>query len=113
MIKTLENFSLSKFDAKVYILLAKGGPQNEVDIAKALKINKNRLRSSIKNLCDKGIIAASTGNPVIICALPFEKVLEILIRTEIEHIKEIRKSRDELFSHWSSTGLKDRTLKRS
>lgn len=112
MIKALENFGLSKFDAKVYILLAKGGPQNEVDITKALKINKNRLKSSVKNLRNKGIIVATADDPVILCAFPFEKVLERLIRTEIENAKEIRKSREELFSHWSSIDLKDRKVKK-
>lgn len=112
VIKTLNQFGLSKMDAEIYILLAKSGPQNEWDIVKTLKITKKSLISSVKNLCNKGIVVTSTHNPMILCAFPFEKALERLIKIEIENAKEIRKIRDESFSYCFSIDLKNRKEKK-
>lgn len=108
VIKVLEGFGLSRLDAKVYVYLAKTGPQNALDLAKALKITKEQLNSCVKDLRDKGVIASSIGYPVLYCAFPFEKVLEILIKTEIDQAKTIRKSKEELLSNWCSKDWKDK-----
>jgi sugar-specific transcriptional regulator TrmB len=113
IIKTLEAFGLSRVDAKVYIYLSKTGPQNVEELIEALKMTKQQVLSSIKNLRDKGIVASSVGHPILFCAFSFEKVLEILINTEIEHAKTIRETKKELLSNWSHKDWKDKTLKQT
>ena len=106
--KTLQDFGLSPLDAKVYVYLATTGPQNSEDLVVALKITKKQLFCSIESLNAKGILASSSGNPILFCALPFEKVLEILIKNEIEQAKAIRKSKKELLSNWCSKEWKEK-----
>jgi len=113
VVKTLEGFGLSQEDAKVYVYLAKTGPQNAEELYEALKMTKQQIYSSIKSLRDKGIVASSTGYPILFCALPFEKVLEILIKTQIEQAKAIRETKKELLSNWRSKDWKDKTLKKT
>lgn len=102
VIKTLQGFGFSRVDAEVYVYLAKTGPQEASELIEALKMTKQQLYSSIKSLRDKGIVASSTGHPILFCALPFEKVLEILIKTQIEQAKAIRETKKELLSNWRS-----------
>jgi len=106
----LERFGLSKLDVNVYIHLAKLGPKNEAELTKELSITRKHLHSCVNNLYNKGIIGASRVDPIIFCAFPFEKVLEVLIKSEIEQAKAIRKSRKELFSNWCSNDGKDKKI---
>lgn len=88
------------------------GPQSKTEIAKALKIKHRDLNSCVKNLWTKGIVAVSIGDPIILCAFPFEKVLEILIIKEIEETKEIQEKRNELVSSWSLKNCKEKNHKK-
>ena len=109
VLKTLEGFGLSRVDAKMYVYLAKMGPQNASELAEALKITKQQLHPSIKNLRDKGIVAASSGQPPLLCAVAFEKALEILIKVKVEQAKAIKETKKELLSSWRSLNWKDNT----
>lgn len=113
VIKTLECFGLSRLDAKVYIYLAKTGPQNTMDLAKGLKITEEQTNSSFNTLRDKGIIASNIRHPILFCAFPFEKVLEILITTELEQAKIIKETKKELLSNWYSKDWKEKILEKT
>ena len=73
VLKTLEGFGLSRVDAKMYVYLAKMGPQNASELSEALKITKQQLYPRIKCLRDKGIIAASVGQPLCSAQSPSKK----------------------------------------
>jgi sugar-specific transcriptional regulator TrmB len=109
VLKTLEGLGLSRVDAKMYVYLAKMGPQNASELAEALKITKQQLHPSIKNLRYKGIVAASSGQPPLFCAVAFEKALEILIKAKVEQAKAIKETKKELLSSWRSLNWKDNT----
>lgn len=109
VIKTLEGFGLSRVDAKMYVYLAKMGPQNAGELAEALKITNQQLYTSIKNLRDKGIVAASSEQPPLLCAVAFEEALEILIKTKVEQAKAIRKTKKGLLSSWRAINWKYNT----
>ena len=109
VLKTLEGFGLSRVDAKMYVYLAKMGPQYASELAEALKITKQQLYPSIKCLRDKGIIAASIGQPPLFCAVAFEKALEILIKAKVEQAKAIKETKKELLSSWRSINWQDNT----
>jgi sugar-specific transcriptional regulator TrmB len=109
VMKTLEGFGLSRVDAKMYIYLAKMGPQNASEIAEALKITKQQMYPSIKNLRDKGIVAASSGQPSLLCAVAFEKALEILFKAKEEQAKAVKETKEELLSRWRSINWKCNT----
>lgn len=96
--KALKRFGLSSLDVKVYIYLSKTGPQSKEEISKALKIKRCDVDTCVKHLWIKKIIAVSMGDPIILCAFPFETVLEILIKNEMMVAKEIKERNKELFS---------------
>ena len=91
---------LSETDAQVYVFLALNGPRKAKDITDKLRLHKEQLYRSLKNLRDKNVVKASTDHPAVFSAIPFEKVLNMLAETKNEQAKALQESRDELLSSW-------------
>ena len=53
VLKTLGDLGLTRLDSKIYVYLAKKGPQKGKEISKALKVQKQQLYRSLKNLQKK------------------------------------------------------------
>ncbi len=105
VLKTLESLGLAKLDAQVYIFLGKKGPQKASEIAKALKIRKQRLYDTLRNLESKGIVSATLEHPAKFSALQFEKALDLFLKAKIEEAQRIEGEKAELFSYWRSISL--------
>src|SRR4030042_3753227 len=102
VLKTLESLGRAQLDARVYVFLAKRGPQKAKDIAKSLKMPKQTLYFIIKHLQKRGIITSTLEHPARFNAVPFEKVLDLFIKSKMEEAHRIQQSRDELLSDWQS-----------
>ncbi|MBA4464327.1 MAG: helix-turn-helix domain-containing protein [Nitrosopumilaceae archaeon] len=109
VLKTLEAFGLSRSDSEVYLYLAKKGPRKGSEVANALKISKQQLYSSLKNLKNKGIVNTSFDRPALFSALAFEEVLELLIRIRVDQAKAIRQTKNELLKSWRSMKWRQHT----
>ncbi len=107
MYKTLTTLGFTATDAQVYVYLTTEGLQKARDIAEALKLYRRQLYRSLENLQRKGIVNASPENPARFSAVPFEKILELLIQTKKEQHKELQENREELLSAWHSIIKKD------
>jgi sugar-specific transcriptional regulator TrmB len=105
VLKTLVSLGFTQWDAKVYILLAKRGPIKASDAAKALKISKQRTYPIIKSLQSKGIVTSTLERPARFSAVPFEKVLDLFVKTKIEQAQRIQRSKDALLSDWQSIAV--------
>jgi predicted transcriptional regulator len=73
MLKAVIDLGLSNNDAKVYIFLATKAPQKANDIAEALRMNKQRLYPSLKNLQNRGIVNCSCEYPIFSPLCPWKK----------------------------------------
>ena len=102
VLSTLVNFGLSQIEARIYIFLAKKGAQKGRDICKALKITKQQLYPSLRNLQNKGIVSSTIEHPARFSALPFEKVLDLFIRAKVEETQSLQQSKDEILSKWQT-----------
>jgi sugar-specific transcriptional regulator TrmB len=100
VIKALIDLGLSRADAKVYVYLAKKGPSEIVNLTNALKFSKQKLRRSIKNLQNKGIVTGSLKGNALFSALPFEQTIDLLIEIKTEQAQIIQESKEELLSSW-------------
>lgn len=109
IIKTLEEFGLKRLDAEVYIYLAKKGPLRAGEVAAALKLSKQKLYHSLKNLRNKGVITAGSEQPAFFSALVFENAIDLLVRANIEQAKAIKETKEELLSSWRSMKWQDNT----
>lgn len=99
------DFGLTQVDAAVYVLLAKKGLQKALDMRKALKLSKEQLYSSLKNMKNKGIISSTIEHPARFSALPFEKVLDLFITAQMEETRRLEKSKEEILSNWRKLSI--------
>ncbi len=106
VLNALVRLGLSKTDAKVYIYLASGGPQDVENIAEALRIQKDLLRKALENLKNKRIVTFASEQSTLFFALPFNKALDLLVKKQVKEMREIEMNKDKVLSKWNAI-LKD------
>jgi sugar-specific transcriptional regulator TrmB len=94
--RTLKSFGFKQIEAEVYVYLGKKGPQEVRDLAEALKIRKRKLYFILKNLQAKGIVTTSHTYATVYSALNFEKTLDLLEKENIQKIRAMRKTLENL-----------------
>ena len=110
VIDTLVSLGLKRIDAEVYIFLAKKGPHRGKAIANALKITKQQLYPSLKNLQNRGIVKSTLKRPALFSAVPIEKVLSTFLKTRTEENQRMIQNKEQLLSSWKAT-IKKETAK--
>jgi sugar-specific transcriptional regulator TrmB len=107
IVKILDNFGFSKDDAEVYIYLAKKGPRREIELSKALKLTEQKLNLILKNLQTKGLVTATVEQSELFLALPFEIVLDQLVKSHIKRASAVTENKEEFLARWRSSIQKD------
>ncbi len=107
MIKILRKFGFSKVDADVYIYLAKKGPRRVIDLSIALKLTDTKLDFVLENLQSKGLVTASFEKSELFSALPFELILDQLVKSHIQRGLAITENREEFLARWRSSIQKE------
>ena len=96
--RALVSLDLSQVDAKVYMFLALAGPKKTLSIVNNLKISRQQISQSLINLQKRGIIFRDNENQNEFSALPFEKALELLIKTEKVKTQILQETKKSLLS---------------
>jgi len=107
IIKTLEGFGLKRIDTEVYVYLAKKGPLKAGEVAAALKLSKQKVYRILKNLQKKGVVTVSLQCSSLFIAVAFEKVLDMLVKADLEQAQAIKETKKELLSSWRSMTGRD------
>ena len=109
VLETLVSYGLKPSDVKIYIFLAKKGPHNGRELCNILTMPKHQIYQCLRNLQAKGIITATPERPALFFAVPFEKVLEILVKTKLQEAERTQQEKAEALSKWQT--LTDENLK--
>ncbi len=107
VLKTLKELGLARLDAKIYVFLAKRGPQKAKDVARALRISKQQLYPSLRSLQSKGLVNSTFEHPARFSAVSFEKALDLFAKAKMEEAKSIQQSKDEILLHWQSIVIRE------
>ncbi len=102
MLDTLVSLGLTRTEAQAYIFLAKKGPHREKELANALKLTKQQLHSSLKNLQAREIVNATRERPAQYSVISLEKVLDLFMKAKMEQAKAFQTSKEELLASWRS-----------
>jgi sugar-specific transcriptional regulator TrmB len=102
VLKTLSDLGLTTLDSKIYIYLAKKGPQKGKEISRALKVQRQQIYRSLKSLQGKAIVSATLERPARFTAVPFEKVLDLFVKTKLEEAQTIQHEKSKLLSSWKA-----------
>jgi HTH-type transcriptional regulator, sugar sensing transcriptional regulator len=105
--KTLEGLGLTEQDAKVYVFLAKRGPQKAGDAAKHLKMPKQTVYSVINRLKREGVLTSTVERPARFAAVPLEKILDLFVKTRLEDVRRVEQNKTAILSDWKSIVFPD------
>jgi sugar-specific transcriptional regulator TrmB len=105
VLKKLVGLGLKQTDAKIYVYLAKKGAQKGRDIRKALRLTKQQLYPSLKNLQNRGIVSSTLEHPARFSAISFERVLDLFIKAKVEETKQLQQSKEDILSKWELTDI--------
>ena len=100
VIKALVKLGLSESEAKVYVFLARVGPQKGRNIAEALKLYKQQLYRSLNSLQNKEMINTTNKRPSQFRAIPFDKALDLLVKAHLKEACDIEQDKKEILSQW-------------
>jgi len=103
VLRILESLGLARPDAEIYVYLAKEGPKKEEDLESSLKMARVQLYSSLKDLQSKGIVTSSIEESALFSAVAFERVLDLLIKANIEQACAIRETKEEILASWRTS----------
>jgi sugar-specific transcriptional regulator TrmB len=105
ILKTLLGLGLTRLDSQVYIYLAKKGPQGGQNLSKGLKVQKQQLYRSLKNLQKKGIVNANLEHPAQFYAVAFDKVVDIFVKSKMAEAQSIQENKNEILANWQAITL--------
>ncbi len=79
IVAELQEYGLTRNEARVLVFLAKTGPSKASEVARAVQINRTETYRTIRNLQRRGLVEATLERPVRFQSGPFEKCLQVLI----------------------------------
>jgi sugar-specific transcriptional regulator TrmB len=100
VLKILESSGFAALEAKVYVYLAKRGPQTAKEITRGLRISEKKLIPILSSLRDKGIVVSCLKHRIQFSALSIEKVLDIQVKKTVNQAKSIKEAEEELLASW-------------
>ena len=98
----LKDFGLTNKEADVYIFLAKQEVLTGGEIAKQTKIARSLVYRILKSLQTKGLVEPTLESPTRFVAVPFEKALDLIIKTRQEEALRIERAKKDLLEDWKA-----------
>jgi sugar-specific transcriptional regulator TrmB len=98
--EALVSFGLTPNQVKVFFYLGKIGAKTASEIARAVNVPRSETYHLLTALQNKGIVDASFQHPIKFSSLSIKKALSVLINTETERLRKLKKSGPELEEIW-------------
>jgi sugar-specific transcriptional regulator TrmB len=102
VLETLACFDLKQSDVKVYVFLAKKGPHTGKDISNMLNMPRWQLYQCLRNLEGKGVVSGTPERPALFSAVPFEKVIDLIIKAKLEEAEHAQQNSHKALLDWKS-----------
>ncbi len=98
----LNELDLSAKEVKLYLYLAKSGPQKASVISRSLGIHKVEVYRYLKSLENKDIVESTLERPTRFMATPFEQVLDSLISSRREKTIALQEQKENILRQWNA-----------
>ena len=98
--KALVSLGLSQTEVRVYFQIVTKGPTTVRSLTHDSSFSKRQLYRCLNSLQNKSIIVTDNKHPKEFSAIPFEDVLDRLIKQKNEQAQNIRKRKKELVNNW-------------
>lgn len=101
----LKDLGLTAAEIDVYLFLTKrGGASKGTDVAKHIRKDKGQVYRTLKSLQSKGLVEPTLEAPVRFAPVPFEGVVESVIKVKREEALRIENAKQELLDYWKKLG---------
>lgn len=100
MIKTLITLGFGKCAAEIYVFLALNGAQRASTLAKALRIYERKVSHILEELQNRKVISVSQDFPKQFSALPFDRLLDLIIEGNLQKARKMEQDKDDLLALW-------------
>ncbi|MGD0176332.1 MAG: helix-turn-helix domain-containing protein [Candidatus Bathyarchaeia archaeon] len=101
MVAELQDYGLTRNEARVLVFLAKTGPSKASEVARAVQINRTETYRTIRNLQRRGLVEATLERPVRFQSVPFDRCLRILIDERKAKLRILEQRGEELRRHFA------------
>ena len=95
----LKTHGLTKIEAEAYIYLSKYEPLTGIKLAKLLKKDKGQVFYLLKKLQAKGFVEKTLEYPIRYTTVPFESILNSIIKSKQKEVTYIQDSKKNLLEH--------------
>jgi sugar-specific transcriptional regulator TrmB len=99
--KVLSNSGLTEKEAEVYILLAKHDVRKGTEIARLLRKDKAQVFRILRRLQAKGFVEATLDFPTRFTIVPFENVIDAIVKAKQEEVAFIKETKKDLLDYMS------------
>jgi len=96
IVAELQEYGLTRNEARVLVFLAKTGPSKASEVARAVLINRTETYRTIRNLQRRGLVEATLERPVRLQSMPFDRCLSILIEERKARLRILEQRGDAL-----------------
>ena len=100
IVKVLKDSGLTEIESQVYIFLAKNGIQNTFNISRGLGKHKAQVYRILKHLQTIGVVESTLESPMRFIAVPFEKVVDLLIKSKEQEAGLLKEEKNDLLATW-------------
>jgi len=103
LINALTGCGLTRSDAKIYVFLAREGPNKIHLIAKALRMQETELANRLEHLKRIGMVKKIDEISIPqFFAVPLEKALDILVEVNLKEAAVAEKNKKVVLRYWDS-----------
>jgi sugar-specific transcriptional regulator TrmB/pimeloyl-ACP methyl ester carboxylesterase len=98
----LLDYGLTNKEADIYIFLAKNVILTGGEISKRTKIARSLVYRILKSLQTKGLVEPTLESPTRFVAVPFDKALDLIIKTKKQEALKVEKEKQNLLEDWKT-----------
>jgi sugar-specific transcriptional regulator TrmB len=98
----LQKLGLSKNEIRVYVYLARSGMRKASEISEAISLHRTETYRILRDLEKMGLVSSVFGKPLKFVATPFEKTLDLLIKTKKLRLQLLERKKKDLVNLWVS-----------
>ena len=110
--RVLKNSGLTNKEAEIYIFLAKHSALKATEIAKLLRKDRAQVFRILQKLQTKGFVDVTLDFPTQCTVVPFESVLESIVKAKREEVVFIEKAKEDLLDYMKRKRRSEPTLEK-
>jgi sugar-specific transcriptional regulator TrmB len=99
---TLQKLGLSKNEIRVYLYLARSGMLKASEVSEVISLHRTETYRILRDLEKMGLVSSVFEKPLKFVATPFEKTLDLLIKSKRLRLELLERKKKDLIDLWFS-----------